>query len=89
MQAVITVIGKDKVGILAEVCTSCAKANVNVEEVSQRILGGMFAMIMIVDIEKSTADFTEFAKGMTALGEKLGVDIHCKLKAMYDAMHRI
>ena len=49
MEAVITVVGNDKVGILAQVCTACAEANVNVEEVTQRILRGTFAMIMLVD----------------------------------------
>ena len=51
MEAVITVVGNDKVGILAQVCTACAEANVNVEEVTQRILRGTFAMIMLVGVQ--------------------------------------
>ena len=55
MEAVITVIGHDAVGILAKVCTACAAANVNVEEVTQRILRGTFAMIMLVDISQAVS----------------------------------
>ena len=62
MEAVITVVGNDKVGILAQVCTACAEANVNVEEVTQRILRGTFAMIMLVDVSSCSMDFTAFAE---------------------------
>ena len=67
MEAVITVVGNDKVGILAQVCTACAEANVNVEEVTQRILRGTFAMIMLVDVSSCSMDFTAFeAEGRRA-----------------------
>ncbi len=89
MEAVITVVGKDTVGILAKVCTVCADVNVNVEEVSQRILRGMFAMIMIVDIKNCTIEFSDFAKKMNEVGKELCVDIHCTRQELYDNMHRI
>ena len=68
MEAVITVVGNDKVGILAQVCTACAEANVNVEEVTQRILRGTFAMIMLVDVSSCSMDFTAFAEKMKQKG---------------------
>ena len=74
MEAVITVVGNDKVGILAQVCTACAEANVNVEEVTQRILRGTFAMIMLVDVSSCSMDFTAFAEKMKQKGDELGVD---------------
>ena len=83
MEAVITVVGNDKVGILAQVCTACAEANVNVEEVTQRILRGTFAMIMLVDVSSCSMDFTAFAEKMK---EKDG---RCTRQEIYDAMHRI
>ena len=89
MQAVITVVGKDTVGILAKVCTVCANSNVNVVEVTQRILGGMFAMIMLVDIENSSKDFTALADELQKVGEDIGLEIRCTRQELYDAMHHI
>lgn len=89
MEAVITVVGKDAVGILAKVCTACAEANVNVEEVSQRILRGTFAMIMLVDMSQATMDFTAFSQKMTQTGQAMGVDVRCTRQELYEAMHRI
>ena len=89
MEAVITVVGRDRVGILAQVCAGCAKANVNVEEVTQRILRGTFAMIMLVDVSQCAVEFTQFAADMAALGQEMGVDIRCTRQELYDAMHRI
>ena len=89
MEAVITVIGRDAVGILAKVCMGCAEANVNVEEVSQRILRGRFAMIMLVGMSKATVDFTAFAEKMDAIGKELGVEIRCTRQELYDAMHKV
>lgn len=89
MEAVITVVGNDKVGILAQVCTACVEANVNVEEVTQRILRGTFAMIMLVDVSSCSMDFTAFAEKMKQKGDELGVDVRCTRQEIYDAMHRI
>ena len=89
MQAVITVVGIDKVGILAKISTICAEAGVNVEEVTQTILRGTFAMIMIADISHISADFEVFASRLRKGGEELGVDVNVTRQEIFDAMHRI
>lgn len=89
MEAVITVVGKDCVGILAQVCAVCAGANVNVEEVTQRILRGMFAMIMVVSLGNESVSFEEFAHRMDEKGKEMGVDIRCTRQELYDAMHHV
>lgn len=89
MQAVITVVGSDRVGILAKVCTVCAQLDVNVEEVTQSILRGTFAMIMIVDITKAAEKFETLAASLAKAGEELEVDINITRQEIYDAMHRI
>ena len=63
--------------------------NVNVEEVSQRILRGTFAMIMLVDLSAANMDFTAFSEKMSAIGTQLGVDIRCTRQELYDAMHKV
>ncbi len=89
MRAVITVIGKDMVGILAKVSTICAEHQVNVLEVTQSILQDMFAMIMMVDIEKSDVPFEQFADELTALGESMGLSIHTMHEDIFNSMHQI
>ena len=85
MRAVITVIGKDMVGILAKVSAVCAKENVNVTEVTQSILQDLFAMIL----EKATVPFNELVDQMTALGEQEGLKIHVMHEDIFNSMHRI
>lgn len=89
MEAVITVVGRDTVGILAQICTVCAESNVNVEEVTQHILRGTFAMIMLVDLTGCTCEFTTFAQKMETKGKEMGVDVRCTKQELYEAMHRI
>ena len=89
MRAVITVIGKDTVGILAAVSSVCAEHKINVLEVTQSILQDMFAMIMMVDIEKSDIPFTAFADQLTALGEELGLSVHAMHEDIFNSMHTI
>ena len=94
MRAVITVIGKDMVGILAKVSAVCAKENVNVTEVTQSILQDLFAMIMLVDLEKATVPFNELVDQMTALGEmelgqSLDLSVHVMHEDIFNSMHRI
>ena len=89
MRAVITVVGKDAVGILAKVSGRCSDHQVNVIEVTQSILQDMFAMIMMVDISGSTIPFTELVDEMTALGEENGLVIHCMHEDIFNAMHTI
>ncbi|MBQ9860292.1 MAG: ACT domain-containing protein [Clostridia bacterium] len=89
MRAVITVVGKDAVGILAKVSGRCSDHRVNVIEVTQSIIQDMFAMIMMVDISASTIPFTELVDEMTALGEENGLVIHCMHEDIFNAMHTI
>ncbi len=89
MRAVITVIGKDTVGILAAVATKCTEHNINVIEVTQSVLTDLFAMIMLVDISASTVDFTVFADEMTALGKARNLSIHAMHEDIFNAMHTI
>ncbi len=89
MRAVITVIGKDTVGILTKVSGICTEYNANVMEVTQSVLQDMFAMIMMVDISSLNADFTVLADRMTELGSELGLQIHTMHEDIFNAMHRI
>ncbi len=89
MRAVITVIGKDNVGILHKVSGICAEMGVNVIEVTQSVLQDMFAMIMLVDITDMTKDFSQLVDEMTSLGEKLGLSIHTMHEDIFNSMHNI
>lgn len=89
MRAVLTVIGKDTVGILAKVSTICAEYNANVIEVTQSVLQDVFAMIMLVDISKINCDFTELSDRMKDLGTDLGLSIHVMHEDIFNTMHRI
>ena len=89
MRAVITVIGKDAVGILAKVSNICAEHDVNVNEVTQSVLQDVFAMIMMSDISKCNIPFADFADLMTKLGDDLGLTIHVTHEDLFNSMHRI
>ena len=89
MKAVITVIGKDKVGIIAKASAECAKYGVNIEDISQTILNEYFTMIMLVSIEGLTVKFSEFAQTMTKVGGECGVDIRVMHEDIFNTMHRI
>ncbi len=89
MRAVITVIGKDNVGILHQVSGVCANYQANVLEVTQSVLQDMFAMIMMVDITAMTTDFTKLSDALTELGNQLGLSIHTMHEDIFNAMHRI
>lgn len=89
MKAVITVIGKDQIGILAKISTLCAENTINVEEVSQSIVQGMFAMTMVVDLSRCTDEITALAELFAREGETMGLDVRMTRRELYDAMHRI
>ena len=89
MKAVITVIGKDAVGILAKVSAICAENNANVIEVTQSVLQDMFAMIMLVDITNISNDFVALQDKLTALGDSLGLKIHTMHEDIFNSMHII
>lgn len=89
MTAVITVVGVDKVGILAKVSQICAENGVNIEEVTQTILRGTFAMIMLVSLAENEVAFDTLAEKLRAGGSEIGVDINITRQDLYDYMHRI
>lgn len=89
MKAVITVVGRDSVGILAKVAGVCADNSVNVEEVTQTILGGTFAMIMVVDTTACTAKFEDLQSRLAAAGQEKGVEVKMTRQELYEAMHRV
>lgn len=89
MKAVVTVIGKDSVGIIAEVSAECAKHNANIVDITQSVLKDYFAMIMLVEIEKMETEFAVFQKELIALGEKKGLDIRAMHEDIFNSMHRI
>lgn len=89
MKAVITVIGKDAVGILAKVSTICSECNANVIEVTQSVLQDMFAMIMLVDISALNVDFSALQDRLTELGTGLGLQIHTMHEDIFTTMHSI
>lgn len=89
MKAVISVIGKDRVGILAGVSSKCAEYGVNIIDVSQTVIGGMFTMIMLGDIENLTVKFGEFAEKMHNYGEEIGMVVRVMHEDIFNSMHRI
>ena len=89
MRAIITVVGKDMVGILAKVSNLCAERNVNILEVTQSILQDMFCMIMLADTSQSTVDFTEFSDMLAKYGDDNGLVIHAMHEDIFNSMHRI
>ena len=89
MKAVITVIGKDSVGILAKVSEACLKADVNIVEVTQSVLQDMFAMIMLVEIDKSNIGFEQLRTNLKAVGESTNTKVHVMHEDIFNSMHRI
>lgn len=89
MKAVITVIGKDSVGILAKVSEACSKADVNIVEVTQSVLQDMFAMIMLVEIDKSNIGFEQLRTNLKAVGESTNTKVHVMHDDIFNSMHRI
>ena len=89
MRAVITVTGKDKVGIIAMTSNECAKYGANIIDISQTVMKEYFAMIMLVDISELKLSFADFAEAMRVSGEELGVDIRAMHEDIFNTMHRI
>ena len=89
MKAVITVIGKDMVGILAKVSATCAEKNINILQVTQTILEDLFAMIMLVEISDMSCEFVELSDMMEKIGNDLNLSIHVMHEDIFNSMHRI
>ena len=88
-KTIITVVGKDTVGIIAKVCTYLSENGVNVLDISQTIVSGYFSMMMIVDMTKAAKAFADCQKDLDVLGEEIGVSIKCQKAEIFDMMHRI
>lgn len=88
-KVIISVLGKDTVGIIAKVCTYLSEYNVNVNDISQTIIQGYFNMMMIVDVAGSSKALGDIQHDLNELGEQLGVQIKCQREEIFDKMHRI
>lgn len=88
-KTIITVVGKDTVGIIAKVCTYLAENNINILDISQTIVNNYFNMMMITDMSKAIKTVSEVSDDLDALGEKIGVVIKCQREEIFDSMHRI
>ncbi len=89
MNAVVSVIGKDRVGILARVASECANANINVVEVTQTLLQDTFAMTMLVNIDGIAMKLSDFSQHMDNVGKEMGLVIHVMHEDIFNSMHKI
>jgi len=89
MKAVITVIGKDTVGILSKVSTACAEVGANIIEVTQSVLQDLFAMVMLAEIDSMSVAFDELTRKLELLGEENNLKIHVMHEDIFNSMHRI
>ena len=88
-KTIITVVGKDRVGIIAAVCSFLAENEVNILDISQTITGGFFNMMMIVDVTCSSKPVASIAEGLDKLAEEIGMQIKMQSEDIFDAMHRV
>ncbi|MBW9223113.1 ACT domain-containing protein [Methanothermococcus sp. SCGC AD-155-E23] len=88
-RVVITVTGKDRVGIVARIASTLAENNVNILDIRQSIMGDLFTMIMLVDISKSKCAFEELVKRLNRVGEEIGVKVIVQHEDIFKYMHRI
>ncbi|MBQ9032252.1 MAG: ACT domain-containing protein [Parasporobacterium sp.] len=89
MNAIITVVGKDRVGIIAAICVKLAEYQINVLDISQTILQGSFTMVMAVDISGASLPFAQVSEGLQELGKEMELSIHIQREEIFDAMHNI
>lgn len=89
MKAVVTVTGKDKVGIIAMASRECARFDVNIIDISQTVMKEYFAMIMLVELDHLNCDFSAFVNAMKTTGEENGVDIRVMHEDIFNTMHKI
>ncbi len=89
MHAFVTVVGKDKVGIIAAICILLAEKNVNILDISQTILQDCFTMFMLVDASECSVDFAELSESLSELGRKMDLTIRIQREEIFNAMHKI
>lgn len=88
-KCIITVVGKDTVGIIAKVCTYLAEHNINILDISQTIVDGYFNMMAIVDVTNVSSEVLTMAKDLDEIGKTIGVTIHCQREEIFQKMHRL
>ena len=89
MKAVVTVVGKDRVGIIANVCTALAGLEVNVLDINQTVMQGYFTMMMVVEVSMCNVPLAELVTKMDELGREMGLSIRVQREDIFEAMHRI
>ena len=89
MKAVVTVVGKDRVGIIANVCTALAGFGVNVLDINQTVMQGYFTMMMVVEVSMCNVPLAELVTKMDELGREMGLSIRVQREDIFEAMHRI
>ena len=89
MKAIVTVIGKDKPGIIAKVSSALAENQVNIEDISQTLMQDNFTMLMLCDLLNSTVSLSELQNQLIELGKDIGVSIHVQHEDIFNAMHKI
>ena len=89
MRVVLTIVGKDKVGITAKVSNALAEMNINIININQHIMQGFFNMVLIADMSEANVPIAEAGDKMAALGEEIGVEIRLQSEEIFSAMHRI
>jgi len=89
MKAIVTVVGKDKVGIIGNVCMALANFNVNVLDINQTVMQGYFTMMMVVDVRDCTVPLAELVVLMEQMGKEKGLSIRLQREDIFEAMHRI
>ena len=89
MKAIVTVVGKDRVGIIANVCTALANYNVNVLDINQTVMQGYFTMMMAADVSQCSIPLADLVTEMAKIGEDMGLSIRVQREDIFQAMHRI
>ncbi|MGN0771209.1 MAG: ACT domain-containing protein [Christensenellales bacterium] len=89
MKAIVSVIGKDKKGIIAKVATKLSDMDVNIEDISQTIMQNFFTMIMAVDLSESKYNFEQVKQQLVETGQALGVEIHIQSQSIFESMHQL
>ena len=89
MKTIVSVIGKDAVGIISDVSAVCAECNANIVDITQSVLQDMFVMVMLTELEENKCAFASFSEKMKAVGESKGLDIRVMREDVFNSMHRI
>ena len=88
-KCIITVVGKETVGIIAKVCTYLAESNINILDISQTIVQGYFNMMMVTDVSQTEKEFGTVSEELEVIGEEIGVTIRCQRAEIFEKMHRL